>query len=74
MKIVSAAIQPEAFWADMGLPGPNEIVGTFEDGFTAILFSYYPDELTFTADEFVGLTVHEARALHSQRDIAWLRS
>lgn len=35
--------------------------------------SYYPDELSFTPDEFVGLTEKEASDLMSERDKAYLR-
>lgn len=38
------------------------------------LFSYYPDEIQFSADEFVGLTLGEARQLFRDRDIAYLQS
>lgn len=38
------------------------------------LFEYYPDELTFSAGEFVGLTVDEAHALKFSRDKAYLQS
>lgn len=38
------------------------------------LFSYYPDELSFTESEFIGLTVDEAHDLRRQKDIAYLRS
>ena len=39
-----------------------------------VVFSYYPDELSFTASEFVGVTIEQARELHMERDIAWLQS
>ena len=35
---------------------------------------YYPDEIQFTADEFIGLTETEARELFHQRDQEYLRS
>lgn len=38
------------------------------------LFWYYPDEISFTADEFIGLTVTEAQALKFRKDVAYLRS
>jgi len=38
------------------------------------LFDYFPDELSFTPDEFIGLTVDEARQLKGQKDRAFLRS
>jgi len=39
-----------------------------------VLFTYYSDELTFTSDELVGLSVDGARELHRVRDVAYLKS
>ena len=38
------------------------------------LFSYYPDELVFWPEEFIGLTLHEGRQLKFQKDLKYLRS
>jgi hypothetical protein len=38
------------------------------------LFDFFPDEISFTSDEFVGLTEDEARALKGKKDRAYLRS
>lgn len=54
--------------------GQREVVGTLNDGSELRLFSYYPDELTFWEEEFIGLTVSEALKLFHDRDIAYLRS
>ena len=35
---------------------------------------YYPDELTFAAADFVGLTIEECRLLKFGRDRAFLQS
>jgi hypothetical protein len=51
-----------------------EVIATFEDGSRKSLFSFYPDEVSFRASEFVGLTEEEAHSLHQQRDTAYLRS
>lgn len=37
------------------------------------LFTYYPDELSFTPEEFIGLTIEEGRRLRHTRDVAYLR-
>jgi hypothetical protein len=37
------------------------------------LFQYYPDELSFSADEFIGLTEDQAHQLFRDKDIAYLR-
>ena len=39
-----------------------------------LLDRYYGDELSFTEEEFVGLTVQEGRDLFHERDAAYLRS
>lgn len=46
----------------------------YEDGKSEILFQYYPDEIRFTEDEFVGLTRSEAINLKFNRDRNYLRS
>jgi hypothetical protein len=51
-----------------------EVVVRVDGGEERTLFSYYPDELSFRAAEFVGLTVDEALALRHRRDVAYLRS
>lgn len=47
---------------------------TVEGGLTEAIYIYYPDELTFTEQEFVGLTKKEAKDLCHQRDVQYLRS
>lgn len=39
-----------------------------------LLFSYYPDEISFTTDELIGLTIDEAFELKKQKDIRYLQS
>jgi len=39
-----------------------------------LLFTYYPNELTFDNDEFIGLTDKDALALHWERDLEYLNS
>jgi hypothetical protein len=39
------------------------VIATLEDGDTVELFSYFANERSFTAAEFVGLTVDEGRQL-----------
>ena len=38
------------------------------------LFDYYPDEISFTEDEFIGRTADEARNLKFKKDKAYLQS
>ncbi len=51
-----------------------EVKATFDDGETRVLFSYYPDEISFTPREFIGLTRGEAMALRHKKDVAYLQS
>ena len=39
-----------------------------------LLFTYYPDELTFDKDELIGLSENEALDLHWQRDLEYFNS
>lgn len=38
------------------------------------LFDYYPDEISFTEKEFIGLTHREAMDLFYKKDMEYLRS
>ena len=71
MKITHAHISdlPKTFFDPM-----PEVRATFENGKTKTLFSYYPDEISFAPEEFIGLTEEEAHRLYSQKDIAYLQS
>ncbi len=51
-----------------------EVHAVFEDGRERKLFEYYPDELTFTPEEFVGLTYAEGCRLKFVKDRDYLRS
>jgi len=53
-------------------PMPKVIV-TFTDDTVKELFSYYPDEISFRSNEFVGLTEDQARNLRFQRDKQYLQ-
>jgi hypothetical protein len=60
---------PQGMFDDM----PNVTV-TFEDGTTKKLFTFYPDEVSFSASEFVGLTEREAYDLFKKKDVAYIQS
>jgi hypothetical protein len=57
----------------LGDPLP-EVWITLSDGMEKLLFRYYPDEISFTESELVGLTEEEARLLKFGRDRAYLQS
>lgn len=70
-KIVSATIgpMPKSFFDAM-----PKVTATFDDGTVKDLFSFYPDELSFTEQEFVNKTEEEARRLFHDKDVRYLRS
>jgi hypothetical protein len=39
------------------------VIATLEDGGTLELFSFFANERSFTAEEFIGLTVEQGRQL-----------
>ncbi len=73
-RIVSARItaMPRPMPDGMYDPMPK-VFATTGDGVEHELFSYYPDELSFSPDEFVGITVAEARRLKFEKDVRYLR-
>jgi len=46
---------------------------TFDDDSTE-KFGWYHDELTFTAEDFLGKTMKEIKRMHYERDLAYLRN
>jgi hypothetical protein len=38
------------------------------------IFTYYPDEISFTQNELIGLTISEAQQLKMQKDIEYLQT
>lgn len=77
-KIIAARIGPMPRPMSAGLAGAfdpmPDVTVTLEDGEVKRLFEFYPDELSFTESEFIGLTECEAHALRRQKDIDYLRS
>jgi len=71
MKIIKCSIS--AMPKSMFDPMPR-ITVTLDDGSTQELFEYYPDELSFTEQEFIGLTLEEARHLKFVKDKQYLQS
>lgn len=76
-RILAASIgpMPRPISDPIGVFDPMPTVTViFENGQLKELFSFYPDELTFTESEFIRLTEKEAHALFFQKDIEYLRS
>lgn len=75
MKIVECQIGPyPKSWGEMFSVGLPKVHVTFEDGSEKDLFTFYPDEISFSEREFIGLTETEARKLRHDRDVSYLRS
>lgn len=71
MKILNARITA----MPKGMFDPMPVVyATTADGVEHELFSFYPDEISFTATEFEGLTIEQACALRHKKDVAYLKS
>lgn len=68
--VVSARITPLP--RRLGDPLP-EVWVTCEDGSETKVFDFYPDEISFSGDDFVGLTIEECRLLKFGRDRAFLQ-
>jgi hypothetical protein len=49
------------------------VTATFSDGVVKQLFSYFPDEISFLPDEFIGMTEDEARELKAKKDSVYLK-
>lgn len=71
MTITKARIteQPESLFDPM----PQVWVTYENEEEEEMLFDYYPDEISFTADEFIGLTRQQALRLKNRKDVSFLR-
>jgi hypothetical protein len=56
---------------DFEMPKVN---ATFDNGERKDLFSFYPDEISFSAGEFLGLSEEQAHNLRHKKDVAYLRN
>jgi len=51
-----------------------EVNVEFDDGSKRMIFDFYPDELSFSESEFIGLTEEEAITLKFKKDKEYLQS
>ena len=71
MKVIKCRIteRPMSFFDPI-----QKIFVTFEGSDEEVyLFSYYPDEVSFTESELIGLTFDECHQLFGRKDRAYLR-
>ena len=74
MKRVITEARITAYPKELFDPLPKVMVkfsGAEEEEF---LFDFYPDEIDFKAEEFIGLTRGEAFSLRSKKDLEYLRT
>jgi hypothetical protein len=72
-KIVECEIRPSTGRFNL----PDVMVryeGSEEGTELELLLDYYPDELSFTPEEFVGLTRDEAFEMKQAKDVIFIRS
>ena len=50
------------------------VLATFDDNQSINLFEFYPDELQFNTNEFIGLTRTQAVRLKLTKDVAYLQA
>ena len=68
--VVSARVTPMPERLGDPLPG---VWVTCQDGTETRVFDFFPDEISFSGDDFVGLTTEECRLLKFGRDRAFLQ-
>lgn len=51
-----------------------EVKVVLENGEEHTLFDFYPDEISFTESEFIGLTLESAKRLKYVRDLKYIQS
>lgn len=74
-KITKCSIGPYPRPMPEGMFDPLPKVSvTYDDGSEEKLFTFFPDEISFSEEEFIGLTKEQAMRRRRERDIAYLRS
>ena len=65
-KVVEARIKEGKF--------QNTVICTYDNGEVIPEFRYFPDEITFSSEEFLHMTQDEVHELFYRRDRAYLQS
>lgn len=61
--------QPKSFFDPM-----PKVMVTLDNNTEQCVFEYYPDEISFTPEEFIGLTIGECYRLKFNKDKQFLQS
>lgn len=64
MKVISARVTRDPYNLLDPIP---EVYVTTEDGNEEFLFDYYPEEISFTPKELIGLTIEECYHLKNTK-------
>jgi len=71
-KIIKVHISPvPTHWLD---PIPEISVKFDNQNKYEYLYNYYPDEISFTTEELLGLTRKQAIQLYHKKDVAYIQS
>lgn len=74
-KIIKCEIGPYPRPMPEGMFDPMpELKVQLSNGENLTLFSFYPDEISFTESELIGLTVDQARRRKFEKDVRFLQS
>ena len=74
-KIVKATIGPMPRPMPQGMFDPMPTVKVeYDDGTEETLFEFYPDEISFSESEVIGLTRDEAMGVRHKQDVKYIRS
>jgi len=73
-RIVSAVVGPKISYMDALLGNLPKVTVTFDNGEEKMLFKYFPDEISFSEPELIGLTESEAKELKYKKDQRYLKS
>jgi hypothetical protein len=74
-KITECTVGPMPRPMPEGMFDPMPAVKVvYDDGTEEKLFEFYPDEIKFAAEEFIGRTKLEAFAIRHGKDVKWLQS
>jgi hypothetical protein len=73
--IVKCTIGPYPRPIEQGMFDPMpEVRVQFNNGDVKTLFEFYPDEISFSESEFIGLTEESARRLKFEKDKRYIQS
>jgi hypothetical protein len=73
--IVSCSISPIPRPMPEGMSDPMpEVKVQFDNGEEKTLFEFYPDEISFSENEFIGLTEEAAHRLRFEKDKKYIQS